>query len=441
MRQYLIAIIRYLCIFIISQGIVLWLHGRGIWPEKWVANLLGWAATPANIIPLGIVLIAVSALVVSVALEVYGMPRLRRLFQRHEVQPALAGAISELTQYLRRTDTSTQEPSEKYSSASLQMRIADALDIIVEHFRPEWGEERVPGNFVIQAAARLREAAARGQIQIEGRKEINRDNPIGQRYSEIWTTIEKNYWETHEFDLGVVLAADADWQGCETRPENPTDASAAMKPGYAGLRIDKHEVQSLWPIANPWIKISDPIEDHHPWQASSSAKAGRRYWSIEVVNKSTATLTNCRLTDHKFVNYYGREAPHAGRPFRLKNERDSVEAHSRKFTLQGRGDKVGIDICSMDETNPRAPVVMSYAVTSLNSIDRKAFPHWLTLRFTADDIQPTDRMFKIYISDDGFLVMQAAWDKPPPPSRPEDINIDFNTAGEPEVSVRAKDDR
>jgi hypothetical protein len=126
---------------------------------------------------------------------------------------------------------------------------ADALNVIIKHFEPKWGEERSPGTHIQMAAHRLREAASRGLVEIEGRQEINRHHPIGERFSSIWRPIGKDFWLTHEFDLVVVLDETARWQACETRPEHPQDMTAASQPGYAGLRISRAKVRATWPLS------------------------------------------------------------------------------------------------------------------------------------------------------------------------------------------------
>jgi len=87
-----------------------------------------------------------------------------------------------------------QERSSNNIVPSPLIPIADAIDIIIDHFRPEWGPEVAPGTYVTMAAHRLREAASRDLITIEGRREINRHHPIGDRFSNIWTEIDKKYW-------------------------------------------------------------------------------------------------------------------------------------------------------------------------------------------------------------------------------------------------------
>lgn len=172
----------------------------------------------------------------------------------------------------------------------------------------------------------------------------------------------------------------------------------------------------------PQVIISEPIEDHLPWNVDTSQKARARHWSIEIENISKATIANCSVKELRFVNRFGRNAPEAGRYFRLKQERGadkSQHTYERFFHLRGIGDKTGIDICMANETKLSAGILMTYATsqtgTTKGLITPDVFPHWLTVRFTSDNIhKPIDKTFKIFVSDDGCLQMETASDEPPP---------------------------
>lgn len=124
--------------------------------------------------------------------------------------------------------------------------VAQALDAIIAHFNPSWGQELYPGTHVTMAADRFREAAQDGKIEVRGRREINRHSPIGERFSKIWSPIPASFWESHELDLAVVLDRSAHFQACETEPEGP-HANLATPPGYAALRVGQRAVKDVWP--------------------------------------------------------------------------------------------------------------------------------------------------------------------------------------------------
>jgi hypothetical protein len=126
------------------------------------------------------------------------------------------------------------------------MPVAEALDAIVAHFKPSWGQGLHLGTDITMAANHFREAAADGKIVVRGRREINRHHPIGERFSRIWEDIAPDFWKSHELDLLVVLDKSPHWQACETQVEG-SHSHHATPPGYAGLRVSQQAIKDIWP--------------------------------------------------------------------------------------------------------------------------------------------------------------------------------------------------
>jgi len=166
----------------------------------------------------------------------------------------------------------------------------------------------------------------------------------------------------------------------------------------------------------PKISISEPKQYFMPWKEAQEGKRVNRHFYLTITNLSFGNLTGCSVTDAGFENNTGHVAPVKGRHFRLRSERGadaSSHTYAKSLDLRGKGDDLEIDICSMDEGNEVSRVVMYYATSPTqqypNAIVRELFPHYLTIRVTAENLaNPETRRFKIYIEDNGDLKMEAA---------------------------------
>ncbi|MGI9386737.1 MAG: hypothetical protein ACR2OX_04855 [Methyloligellaceae bacterium] len=138
------------------------------------------------------------------------------------------------------------------SSVEQSIKIADALDIIADHFRPEWGEPKCENAHAELAANLLREAANKGKIVIEGRREIKPGGSwFDERFDKIWNDIEPEYWRFHEFSLVVLLDSTAPQTECETERVDPSDQATSSMPCFAMLRVNKAAMLRLWPAPSP----------------------------------------------------------------------------------------------------------------------------------------------------------------------------------------------
>lgn len=128
------------------------------------------------------------------------------------------------------------------------LRIEDALNYLAQE--TQWGTEQPgePESRLYGACLLLRQAARNSEIVLSGREEISRGStPV---FSEIWSPIPPDYWQTHEFDFGAIMEKGAHWQKAEVRPENINDQNAVGKPTYAGLRVSISELEGRWPKIN-----------------------------------------------------------------------------------------------------------------------------------------------------------------------------------------------
>lgn len=168
----------------------------------------------------------------------------------------------------------------------------------------------------------------------------------------------------------------------------------------------------------PKVVISDPLQYPMPWPKAMDGEPVIHHYYVKIENTFLGSVTNCTLRDIEFENNRGHKAPVTGRFFRIRSERAaSPKEHSytRKFDLRGFGDAIEIDICSMNENEIGSPIVMYYANTPTdqqkNTINRELFPHYLTIRLTADNLLiPATKKFKIFISENGTLEMETVAD-------------------------------
>ncbi len=166
----------------------------------------------------------------------------------------------------------------------------------------------------------------------------------------------------------------------------------------------------------PKISISEPKHYFMPWKDAQEGKRVNRHFYLTITNQSFGSVTSCSVQDAGFENDKGHVAPVAGRHFRLRSETvaaASSHTYARSLDLRGKGDEFDIDICSMDEGHENSRVVMHYATSPTqqypNAIAQELFPHYLTMRVTAENLaNPETRRFKIYIADNGDLKMEAA---------------------------------
>ena len=165
----------------------------------------------------------------------------------------------------------------------------------------------------------------------------------------------------------------------------------------------------------PRISISDPEQYFMPWLEAQQGNRVNRHFYLKITNKSFGNISKCAVQDAGFENNRGHISPVRGRFFRLRSERGAdmtAHAYTRSVDLRGKDDDFDIDICSMDGGEANSRVIMYYATSPTqqypNAIVRDLFPHYLTVRVTAENmINPETRKFKIYVSDNGELKMEA----------------------------------
>ena len=170
----------------------------------------------------------------------------------------------------------------------------------------------------------------------------------------------------------------------------------------------------------PKISVSEPQQYFMPWSDYLEGKRVNRHYYLTVTNKSFGNITKCSVQDARFENNKGHVAPVRGRYFRLRSERGAnttSHTYARELDLRGKGDDFDIDICSLHEGEEDSRVIMyMYYATSPtleypNALRRDLFPHYLTVRVSADNLaHPETRKFKIFIADNGDLKMETAED-------------------------------
>ncbi|RWD96311.1 hypothetical protein [Mesorhizobium sp.] len=172
-----------------------------------------------------------------------------------------------------------------------------------------------------------------------------------------------------------------------------------------------HRAYELEAALKPRIEISDPVESTMPKIRGNNLAL--RFYSVTLTNLSDGDLKNCRVKMTEFINRRGEAATEIGMLFRLSRERHSKtgkHTFAQAFELNGKGDKVSIDIAALDEVNGSF-VNMQYATAASEKVfyelHRSLFPHWLTIRVTADAMASVTKSFCGYVSEDGFLRMET----------------------------------
>lgn len=164
----------------------------------------------------------------------------------------------------------------------------------------------------------------------------------------------------------------------------------------------------------PKVTLSLPQEHLSPWQRAQEGHKVSRHFYLTVTNNSSGKIENCSIQEAEFVNNRSHIAPVSGRHFRLRREQQANTEHhayTKTFDLRGMGDSVEIDVCSLDEGKPGSDVIMYYATVPtehyMNSIPRSLFPHFLTIRVTADNMPiPIEPTYRIFVKPNGDLGME-----------------------------------
>ncbi len=120
----------------------------------------------------------------------------------------------------------------------------------------------------------------------------------------------------------------------------------------------------------------------------------------------------------EFINRRGEAATEIGMLFRLSRERYSQTGQhtfTQTFELNGKDDKASIDIVALDEVSSNF-VKMQYATAAsekvFHELHKSLFPHWLTIRVTADSMASVTKSFCVYVSEGGFLRMETVTTMP-----------------------------
>ena len=135
------------------------------------------------------------------------------------------------------------KPYERHRLARPDMPLRDAISYLMN--QSAWSKTQKP-NASFEAAAEIRKEAIVGDLVIWGRKGISA--VIGEEFSDTETPIEKTYWERRTFELTVVMAPDAECSA--TRAEADGDYPAQTLPGYKDLRVNRRQIETIWPRAN-----------------------------------------------------------------------------------------------------------------------------------------------------------------------------------------------
>jgi hypothetical protein len=172
-----------------------------------------------------------------------------------------------------------------------------------------------------------------------------------------------------------------------------------------------HRAYELEAALKPKVEISDSIESTMPKIRGNNLAL--RFCSVTLTNLSDGDLKNCRVKMTKFINRRGEAATEIGMLFRLSRERHSQtgkHTFAQTFELNGKDDKASIDIVAFDEVGGNF-VNMQYATAAsekvFHELHKALFPHWLTIRVTADAMASVTKSFCIYVSEDGFLRMET----------------------------------
>lgn len=181
---------------------------------------------------------------------------------------------------------------------------------------------------------------------------------------------------------------------------------------YRIWKRDKESIEKFSADRLPKLRIGGPSASTQPKGAAGKAV---RIFGVKVENISTSVLRNCCVREAEFVNRFGQNSG-MKRYFRMNQERyadEDAHTYQKKFDLQGNGASEIIDICMLDETAGNGIVKMLYAESPENRspslIDRKAFPHTLTISAIADDMAVPEKLTcKINISSNGYLTMRKS---------------------------------
>lgn len=196
-----------------------------------------------------------------------------------------------------------------------------------------------------------------------------------------------------------------------------------------------HRAFELEAALKPRVQISEPIESTMPKIRGNNLAL--RFYSVTLTNLSDGDLKNCRVKMTEFINRRGESANEIGMLFRLSRERHSQtgkHSFAQTFELSGKDDKVSIDIAALDEVNGHF-VNMQYATAAsekvFHELHKSLFPHWLTIRVTADAMSSVTKSFCVYVSEDGFLRMETvaampvAGHVPSPPAGMKSVRPQF----------------
>ncbi|TJV41445.1 MAG: hypothetical protein E5Y02_18265 [Mesorhizobium sp.] len=186
--------------------------------------------------------------------------------------------------------------------------------------------------------------------------------------------------------------------------------TAAIVASIVFLRLF-HRAYELEAALKPRVEISDPVESTMPKMRGNNLAL--RFYSVTLTNLSDGDLKNCRVKMTEFINRRGEAATEIGMLFRLSRERHSQtgkHTFAQTFELNGKDDKASIDIVALDEV-AGSLVNMQYATAAsekvFHELPKTLFPHWLTIRVTADAMASVTKSFCIYVSNDGFLRMET----------------------------------
>ena len=186
-----------------------------------------------------------------------------------------------------------------------------------------------------------------------------------------------------------------------------------LRAPYVMWRDQRQRIEILDAEREPKVEISDPVGMAFPKIHGNNPTL--RMFRIEIKNISTASLRNCRVKMARFINRRKEEEGESGYLFRIYRERFSVPGthdFTQSFDLSGYGDVQSVAIVAMDERVPNSKVSMQYAIASTEKtyadLPRSLFPHWLTVRVTADNLAtPSNKSYRIDVTNDGFLRMET----------------------------------
>lgn len=200
-------IIRALGLTAISQGVLIFLKGKGYDVANWVATLLDVATSQENISAVSLIIAGVIGIFGSLLYEYWKKPKLTNLLQNKQPSPiGMAQRDTKMRPALMFIEKGKWPEGNSYS-------------LIAAH---KTGGE-LPSN-------RVREAAKYDQIKVWGKPSHNAQYDL----------IPADYWKIWQIDW----YSNPDGE-CQTEVADVTNWSGSFK--YYDLMVNKSEIETKWP--------------------------------------------------------------------------------------------------------------------------------------------------------------------------------------------------